>query len=235
MRNTYIYAPHPSMRIIGESRFITARVFLAACRRGAAGRPARLLRRERPLPADGGQPQAARPAGCWALRKRCAPPALPCELCAGDIFAYCSRAMPKFHPISISGYHMQARGSQRAKRGQLLRHLTSQAYWAQSVHKGVAFKGPSHAQARLGTSSAAALRWRGLTWMGACASRMGPTEGAQVARAVRACQARSKTLAAVLTVFRAPAGQPASQPAFRRRHCCCRKRGPRLCWSLHLR
>ncbi|KAL4428708.1 hypothetical protein ABPG77_009814 [Micractinium sp. CCAP 211/92] len=45
VRNTYIYAPHPSMRIIG------------------------------------------------------------------DIFAYCSRAMPKFHPISISGYHMQEAGA----------------------------------------------------------------------------------------------------------------------------
>lgn len=43
VRNTYIYPPHPSMRIIG------------------------------------------------------------------DIMAYCAAAMPKFHPISISGYHMQAR------------------------------------------------------------------------------------------------------------------------------
>ncbi|KAL4447610.1 hypothetical protein ABPG75_004829 [Micractinium tetrahymenae] len=45
VRNTFIYAPHPSMRIIG------------------------------------------------------------------DIFAYCSKAMPKFHPISISGYHMQEAGA----------------------------------------------------------------------------------------------------------------------------
>lgn len=28
----------------------------------------------------------------------------------GDIFAYCAKHVPKFHPISISGYHMQARG-----------------------------------------------------------------------------------------------------------------------------
>ena len=27
----------------------------------------------------------------------------------GDIFAYCSHRLPRFHPISISGYHMQAR------------------------------------------------------------------------------------------------------------------------------
>ncbi len=27
---------------------------------------------------------------------------------AGDIFAYCSHRLPRFHPISISGYHMQA-------------------------------------------------------------------------------------------------------------------------------
>lgn len=45
VRNTYIYPPHPSMRIIG------------------------------------------------------------------DIFAYCSRNLPKFHPISISGYHMQEAGA----------------------------------------------------------------------------------------------------------------------------
>jgi methylmalonyl-CoA mutase len=29
----------------------------------------------------------------------------------GDIFAYCSRRLPRFHPISISGYHMQEAGA----------------------------------------------------------------------------------------------------------------------------
>ncbi|KAK2075972.1 hypothetical protein QBZ16_001308 [Prototheca wickerhamii] len=29
----------------------------------------------------------------------------------GDIFAYCHKRMPKFHPISISGYHMQEAGA----------------------------------------------------------------------------------------------------------------------------
>lgn len=45
VRNTYIYPPHPSMRIIG------------------------------------------------------------------DVMAYSAKHMPKFHPISISGYHMQVRGA----------------------------------------------------------------------------------------------------------------------------
>ena len=45
VRNTYIYSPHPSMRIVG------------------------------------------------------------------DIFQYCAKEMPKFHPISISGYHMQEAGA----------------------------------------------------------------------------------------------------------------------------
>ena len=48
MRNTYIYPPHPSMRIVG------------------------------------------------------------------DIMAYTAMHMPKFHPISISGYHMQVWGSTHA-------------------------------------------------------------------------------------------------------------------------
>lgn len=36
----------------------------------------------------------------------------------GDIFAYCNKTIPKFHPISISGYHMQVR-RQEAGQGRL--------------------------------------------------------------------------------------------------------------------
>lgn len=46
----------------------------------------------------GAHPPALRHARC---------PRPPRPLPAGDIFAYCSRHLPKFHPISISGYHMQ--------------------------------------------------------------------------------------------------------------------------------
>ena len=35
----------------------------------------------------------------------------------GDIFAYCHKRMPKFHPISISGYHMQVRKGRGERRG----------------------------------------------------------------------------------------------------------------------
>ena len=36
-------------------------------------------------------------------------PPRPSMRVIGDIMAYTSRHMPKFHPISISGYHMQVR------------------------------------------------------------------------------------------------------------------------------
>lgn len=38
-------------------------------------------------------------------------PPHPSMRIVGDIFAYCSRHLPKFHPISISGYHMQEAGA----------------------------------------------------------------------------------------------------------------------------
>lgn len=38
-------------------------------------------------------------------------PPHPSMRIVGDIFAYSARAMPKFHPISISGYHMQEAGA----------------------------------------------------------------------------------------------------------------------------
>lgn len=36
-------------------------------------------------------------------------PPHPSMRIVGDIMAYTSQHMPKFHPISISGYHMQVR------------------------------------------------------------------------------------------------------------------------------
>lgn len=38
-------------------------------------------------------------------------PPHPSMRVVGDIIGYTSRHMPKFHPISISGYHMQEAGA----------------------------------------------------------------------------------------------------------------------------
>lgn len=38
-------------------------------------------------------------------------PPRPSMRIVGDVFAYAARAMPRFHPISISGYHMQEAGA----------------------------------------------------------------------------------------------------------------------------
>ena len=102
MRNTYIYPPHPSMRIIGQPR-------------GGAGGSAGQHRHQGP----GQRLAEVQPCALWSCtlrrrgseRPRCSLHSLPPSLAPppGDIFAYCSKRLPKFHPISISGYHMQAR------------------------------------------------------------------------------------------------------------------------------
>lgn len=46
-------------------------------------------------------------------------PPRPSMRIIGDIMAYTSAHMPKFHPISISGYHMQVRQGQARGNGYL--------------------------------------------------------------------------------------------------------------------
>jgi hypothetical protein len=94
VRNTYIYPPHPSMRIIGECGACSP--CMAGCQ-SAEPHHACLL------------PGQVRQGGSGRLFVLRFPILLLMHAwCPGDIFAYCSRNLPKFHPISISGYHMQA-------------------------------------------------------------------------------------------------------------------------------
>lgn len=92
VRNTYIYGPHPSMRIVG-----------------AWGGTAAPSRARRPLACARQRRSSRSPRARPRVTPAAPLPSAPLPS-AGDIFAYSAANLPRFHPISISGYHMQASG-----------------------------------------------------------------------------------------------------------------------------